>query len=74
MTYFTKTSIKEQHRQKILAILNQHEGNDAVEAIVGYLMNRIGNVISYERKKWERQMGCSGGNHYDKENRAGKTP
>ena len=50
---FTKDTIREKHKQKVHQILEQGGG---VEAIVNYLMSRIGTAISYERRKYERRM------------------
>ncbi len=50
---FDKNSIRECHHQRINAILDQGGG---VEEIVNYLMSRIGNVIAYERRKYERRL------------------
>ena len=70
MGYFTKQSVREKHRQKVQRIINELDGNRAVEAIVNYLMNRIANVISYERSKWERRIGCSRSNENGKVKKA----
>lgn len=49
---FTKESIRESHRKKISLILDTGGG---VDEIVNYLMSRISDVISYERRKYERR-------------------
>jgi hypothetical protein len=49
---FTKESIREKHRMKIKEILQQGGG---VDELVMYIMSRISDVISYERRKYERR-------------------
>lgn len=49
---FTKESIRESHHQKISRILDDGGG---VNEIVNYIMSRISDVISYERRKNERR-------------------
>lgn len=55
-TNFKKETIKEAHREKITQILYEKDGIEAVDALTNYVMSRIGNVIAYERRKWERRM------------------
>ena len=50
---FTKESIREKHKRKITQILQQ---GGSVEDLVNYIMSRIGDVISYERRKYERRL------------------
>jgi hypothetical protein len=50
---FSKESIKEKHRMKVREIL---QGGGGIEEIVNYIMSRISNVISYERRKYERRL------------------
>ena len=51
--FFTKQSVREKHVQTVNEILSQGGGP---EEIANYIMSRIGTVISYERKKHERQL------------------
>ena len=65
---FTKESIREKHKRKITEILQQ---GGSVEDLVNYVMSRIGDVISYERRKYERrQMREWNKNHYESHNRS----
>jgi 16S rRNA A1518/A1519 N6-dimethyltransferase RsmA/KsgA/DIM1 with predicted DNA glycosylase/AP lyase activity len=50
---FTKESIRQHHIDKISEILN---GGGGPEELTNYLMSRISNVISYERRKYERRL------------------
>jgi len=52
---FGKESIKEVHREKITKILSEYDRLEAIDALTNYVMSRIGNVIAYERRKWERR-------------------
>ena len=52
---FTKHSVRQTHTNKVHEILNQGGGP---EEIVNYLMSRIGTVISYERRKYERRLAA----------------
>ena len=62
---FTKESIREQHRRKITEILQQGGG---IEDLVNYIMSRIGNVISYERRRNERRLMREWSkNHYERD-------
>lgn len=54
---FTKETVREKHRRKIQEILDQGGG---IEGLVNYVMSRIGTVISYERRKNERQLMAQG--------------
>lgn len=60
---FTRESIREKHRVKIEEILQQGGG---VEEIVMYIMSRISNVISYERRKYERRKLREWSKDYEK--------
>ena len=54
---FTRDEVRERHRAKIRQILYQHEDlEDGIDALVNYVMSRIGTVISYERRKYERRL------------------
>ena len=65
---FTKQEVEQKHREKVTEILMQCIGQDAIEALVGYIMNRISNVISYERSKMEHRLMCYGSNENGKVN------
>ena len=69
METFDKFSIREHHRQKIQAILDQGCG---VEEIVNYLMSRISTVISYERRKYERRQLREWSKDYEKGKNSGR--
>ena len=59
---FTKHSIRQRHTNKVHEILNQGGGP---EEIVNYLMSRIGTVISYERRKYERRLAAQWSNNHE---------
>ena len=61
---FTKQSVRENHVRKVNEILSQGGGP---EEIANYIMSRIGTVISYERKKHERQLMAQRSNQSEKE-------
>jgi cytochrome c-type biogenesis protein CcmH/NrfF len=64
---FTKESIREQHKRKITEILQQ---GGSIEDLVNYIMSRIGDVISYERRKYERRLMREWSkNQYERERR-----
>lgn len=52
---FTKQSIRAKHLASVNQILSHGGG---AEEIVNYLMSRIGTVISYERRKYERRLAA----------------
>ena len=59
---FTKQSIREKHKRKIAEILQQ---GGSVEDLTNYIMSRIGDVISYERRKYERRQMREWSKHYE---------
>ena len=59
---FTKQSIREKHTQKVQEILKQGGGP---REIVDYLVSRIGTVISYERRKYERRLAAQWSNNHE---------
>jgi hypothetical protein len=61
---FTKESIREKHKRKITEILQQ---GGSVEDLVNYIMSRIGDVISYERRKYERRLMREWSKHYEQD-------
>ena len=65
---FDKNSVRECHRQTVSTILDRGGG---VEEIVNYLMSRIGNVIAYERRKYERRLIAQWSKNYG-QNRKGE--
>ena len=65
---FDKESMREKHRLKVREILNQGGG---VNEIVNYIMSRISDVISYERRKYERRILRERSKHYEREKRQG---
>lgn len=56
---FTKQSMREKHTVKIAQILAEGKG---VDAIVEYLMSRVGMAIAYERGKMERREAAQWSN------------
>ena len=58
--HFDKNSVRQHHLAKVEEILSQGGGP---EEIVNYLMSRIGTVISYERRKYERRIAAQWSNH-----------
>jgi hypothetical protein len=50
---FTKETVRDKHLNTVKRILNEGKG---AEEITNYLMSKIGTVLSYERRKYERRI------------------